>query len=80
MTTRCKFLCTAVKKMKNQYAYGDPKAPSFLYEAAFSCVYGGSEENKRFFQYTPSGSLTIGVYKEDVFEPGKEYYLDITPA
>jgi hypothetical protein len=53
---------------------------SFLYEAAFSAVTDGSTENKEFFQYTPSGSLTIGVYKEDVFEVGKEYYIDVFEA
>ena len=72
MTTRCKFRCDRVGKTKD--------AESFLYEAHFFAVYTGSKENEEFFKYTPSGSLNIGVYKKDIFEPGKEYYIDITEA
>jgi len=75
MITRCKFVCNSVKKMK-----GWSGVSSFLYEAEFTAVSQGSEENKSFFQYTPSGHLSVGTYKEDVFEVGKEYYLDITEA
>lgn len=79
MATRCKFVCSNVKKMKhwNQPTEGPIR---FLFEAEFHGVTGGSEENKSFFEATPTASLKIGVYKEDVFEPGKEYYLDIGEA
>lgn len=44
----------------------------------------GSEENKNFWKYTPSGklemSMTAGVPAADQFEPGQEYYLDFTLA
>jgi len=76
MSVRCKFVCQSVKKTHNCFG----KDPPFLFEAAFSAVTSGSEENKKFFQYTPSGRLEVGTYKEDVFEVGKEYYLDLTPA
>lgn len=76
MTTRCKFHCHSVRKFIS--GFGDNKKP--LYEAEFSAVIDGSEENKKFFEWTPSGSLKIGVYKEDVFQPGKEYYLDVSEA
>lgn len=72
MTTRCKFRCNEVTKR----SFKD----GFEYTAKFSAVYSGSEDNKEFFKYTPSGSLDIGVYKEDLFQPGKEYYIDITEA
>lgn len=75
MTTRCKFICNSVKKMK-----GWSGVDGFQYEAEFMAVTSGSEENKKFFQYTPTGRLTVGIYKEDVFEVGKEYYLDISEA
>ena len=74
MATRCKFTCMAVKKMHNR------NPDRFLYEAEFSAVYGDSEENKKFFEWTPSGSLRVGIYKEDVFMPGKDYYIDIFEA
>lgn len=75
MTVRCKFRCNSVEKRLDNY-----KEPRFLYTYDFSAVYSGSEENEKFFAYTPSGSLKVGSFKDDLFEPGKEYYLDILPA
>ena len=50
----------------------------------FTPVYGtGSEENKAFWDATPSGSLQLGVVNQAAwseFELGKTYYLDFTPA
>ncbi len=45
-------------------------------------VTGGSEENKEFWKYSPSGEIkmTINGPASDLFEPGKEYYIDFTPA
>jgi hypothetical protein len=46
-------------------------------------VYTGSEENKAFFQATPSGQVVFYATKPEVqaqFEVGKEYYVDFTPA
>lgn len=42
-----------------------------------------SEENKKFFQFTPSGSLTLGLVKPEQaaqFKPGAEFYIDLTPV
>lgn len=76
-TIRCKFLCNGVtKKVLREYQ----KPDAFIYEAEFGVVYDGSEENKQFFKWTPSGSLKIGVYTQDVFEPGKSYYVELTEA
>lgn len=72
-TVRCKFSCNTVKKTTD-------REHGFLYTYEFSAVYSGSEENKKFFAYTPSGSLNVGAFKDDLFEPGKEYYIDIIPA
>lgn len=42
-------------------------------------VMDGSEENKSFAKYTPSGNVQINISREtpayDFFEAGKEYYL-----
>lgn len=76
-TTRCKFHCNEVIKRSHRN-HGEPD--SFLYEAKFSVVYDGSPENKEFFKWTPTGNLSVGVYKEDRFQPGQDYYIDITPA
>ncbi|MBT2418376.1 hypothetical protein J7F01_41080 [Streptomyces sp. ISL-22] len=38
-------------------------------------------EDQRYAKATPSGSLTIAVDNPAViFEPGKQYHLDFTPA
>jgi hypothetical protein len=79
-TIRCKYMCHAVRKAKNPYQGGDEAKTPFLYSAEFSPVCGGSKENEQFYKWTPSGKLEVGVYKEDAFEPGKEYYIDITLA
>jgi len=50
---------------------------------SLSPVYSGSEENKQFFAATPGGSIMLHVVNEKgmaVFEEGKEYYVDFTPA
>lgn len=72
---RAKFQCHEVSKLRHWDASG-----RFLYSAKFSAVTNGSEENKAFFAATPNGSLTLGCFLPDAFEPGKEYFLEITPA
>lgn len=50
---------------------------------SFRAVTNTSEENQGFWKYTPSGELKIQcAMKEtaDKFEPGKEYYIDFSPA
>jgi hypothetical protein len=71
---RCKFKCVSKKEM---IQYNDPKP---IYEFEFSAVTDGSEENKNFFKWTPSGSLKTGVVQQDVFVVGREYYIDISES
>lgn len=43
----------------------------------------GSPENEQYFKWTPFGSIEIGTLNEAAasqFIPGKEYYVDFTPA
>lgn len=74
ITTRCKFVCREITKSK----HWDKSKDAFLFVAKFNPVIDGSEENKKFYSYTPSGSLEIGQYSEDIFEVGKEYFIDVT--
>lgn len=40
-------------------------------------------ENGKFFKYTPGGEIEMHVVNPEtanLFEPGKEYYIDFTPA
>ncbi len=73
--TRCKFACMSVEKSVDWRAKG-----SFLYAAKFTAVTGKSPENEAFFAATPSGSLSVSTVTQDLFTPGKSYYLDITEA
>jgi hypothetical protein len=44
-------------------------------------VTSGSEENKSFYSYTPGGELKLEVVRKEMaseFEPGEEYYIDIS--
>lgn len=78
MTTRCKMVCTSMTKTKNS-SMNKEEVP-FLYSYDFSVVYGDTEENKKFFASTPTGNLKIGAVRDDLFEPGRSYYVDMTLA
>lgn len=77
MAVIAKFTCNAKTQRKNWNA--DPNHP-FLYEYEFQPVTGNSEENKAFFASTPSGKLAMSAVGDDLFQPGKEYYLEFRPA
>ena len=72
---RAKFTCIGVRKSLHW-----DRSKGFLFEATFSPVTSGSEENKQFFEATPSGEIKLSTYKEDYFEPGKSYFIDFTLA
>lgn len=73
MSTRCKFVCIS----KTIRGAGEQEQKSF----EFTPVTGGSDENKSFWKWTPSGKLEFSCLNPDVeFEVGKEYYLDLTPV
>jgi hypothetical protein len=68
---RCKVKCTETGLMT-----GDQ------HKAKFSAVYNAdpNSENGKFFKYTPSLSLDLGIIKNQHFAVDKEYYLDFTPV
>lgn len=72
---RAKFVCQSITKRKNY----DTTKP-FLWDYEFNPVTSGSEENKKFYAYTPSGTIKLSSISEALFEVGTEYYLDFTPA
>lgn len=46
-----------------------------------SPVLDGSEENKKFYQFTPGGHIELSVVNPEAgFELGAEYYVDFTKA
>lgn len=68
---RAKFYCYSVTKTISS---PDP----FLYSYKFNVVINGSDENRSFWRFTPSGTIELGSIREDLFEVGKEYYIDFT--
>ncbi len=68
MSVRCKMTCHTVK------ATGDG------FEAEFQAVSDGSPENEEFFKYTPAASMKLAIVAKNHFEPGKTYYVDISPS
>ena len=72
MTVRCKFVVESVTKTR----YGSAIIK-------MTPVTTGSEENKKFWEYTPCGSFEISTTNTSAveqFEIGKEYYFDISKA
>lgn len=46
-------------------------------------VVGGSPENESFYKWTPGGQITLSTINEEAaaqFIPGKQYFVDFTPA
>lgn len=74
---RVKYRCISVTKAQS---FRRDAPHGFVYTARFEVVRQGSPENDAFFAQTPCGDLSIGLYKADAFEPGREYYLDLRLA
>lgn len=72
MTVRAKFKVVKVTETEGG-----------LKTANLQPVMGGSDENKEFFKWTPTGAIDLGTMNPaaaDQFTPGKEFYVDFTPA
>lgn len=75
MKVVAKFTCNSVRKYKGWHG-----TPEFLYEYEFTPVAGsGSDEDKSFFASTPSGSIKMSAVGDNLFEPGKSYYVRFEP-
>ncbi len=74
MTVRAKFTCSSVTK---SLGWGGNE---FHYNYKFQAVTSGSEENKQFFASTPGGNIELTAVRNDLFSPGKQYYLDFKLA
>lgn len=72
MSVRAKFRCESVTKTANSAA-----------SVTLSPVTNGSPENDSFYKWTPGGCIALQTINEsaaDQFVPGKDYYVDFTPA
>ena len=69
-TVRAKFYCAS--KIELVYPKGAPVCSYVFYLAS------GNEENKALFETIPTGKLELASANDNLFEIGKEYYLDFT--
>jgi hypothetical protein len=88
MSVRAKFRCDSITLMMGYRYDKDAKTnvPVPSRSISMSPVYGNGNpehENTKFWEASPSGKLDLNVVNAaaaDMFEVGKEYYLDISPA
>jgi hypothetical protein len=82
MNTRAKFHCYSMKKYHTTTWVDGKPVLGFLYDYQFNVVSGNSsnkdDENNLFFASTPSGQVNLSSVRDDLFEPGKDYYLDFS--
>lgn len=72
MNIRAKVRCESVTSLPNSTQLVNLRA-----------VHGDCEENRSFSQFTPALETNMTINNPDAigaFEPGKEYFLDFTPA
>lgn len=77
MNVRAKFLC------KSWRAAADFRDGEAIHEILLEPVISGSEENEKFFRWTPGGQVVLQVVNAtaaEAFVVGKEYYVDFSPA
>ena len=79
MNIRAKFLCNSVEKFSA--GVNADKTPKFGEITKLHAVSG--DVNKPWSEYTPTGRLEITITNQaalGAFEPGKAYYLDVSPV
>lgn len=80
----CKFVFSSMTT-ENGWNPETKKYDQLTYNLTFHAVAGNSEENKKFWKYTPSGNFcfaTINPEAAKMFKFGHEYYVtfkDTTP-
>lgn len=88
---RCKMVCeTVTRRIGSRAAYNDAANPTKvtgyekceLYDAEFRAVYSErkDDENRMFWDATPSGSFKVATVKHMPWELGKSYYIDVSEA
>jgi hypothetical protein len=78
-TTRAKFQVNGIEFSQ----YGGMKQPTVKLSAVTAQTEPDNPENKAFWSATPQGQVSLTVTNPDaaeIFELGKTYYVDFTPA
>ena len=84
-TVRAKFKVGEIRRHRGsrKNAETDQWEACELRTVVLDPVMEGSEENRRFWEASPSGRIEIGcanLEAAELFELGVEYYIDFTPA
>lgn len=77
MTVRAKF------KVQSITTSARWNGPGLMGTVKLQPVTSGSDENKKFYETTPSGEIALGTINEEAlaqFPIGAEIYVDFTPA
>lgn len=89
---RCRFQCQAVgaviggtiyeKKDDGTDDFTKAVGRQTLFNVKLAPIHSSDpkSENKACWNSSPSGSLELNTITQDVFEIGKDYFIDITPA
>jgi len=83
MSIRAKFVVNSIKETLYNESVDGQLVSKILKTAELSPVYGNSEENKKFFKWTPSGRIELGLLNEEAAKQliiGQSYYVDFTKA
>lgn len=87
MSVRAKFVVNQIERSQNggyrENGQYDSSLKTEVSTIKLLPVSGGSEENKKFFAWTPTGEIQLGTINPEAakqFELGKAYYVDFTPA
>lgn len=78
MKTRAKFICQSLNISK--YAGGESHSVILTPVTPYNSE---GQENKSFWDATPTGEIKLTITNKEavkLFEPGKKYYIDFTPA
>ena len=78
MTVRAKFIVQSITRTKHW-----DKSKGNISTIKLIPVTNGSEENKTFYEATPTGAIelgTVNIAAAEAFTLGEEYYVDFTPV
>ena len=82
-TVRAKFTVMSITRTQSTVWKDGKTEPQEVQTVKLYPVCGNSDENKKFFASTPTGSIelaTINLEAAAVFKLNEEYYVDFTPA
>ena len=80
-TVRAKFECSGVTKRLASVWHPGTRANRevYVYDAEL-CVVTDADSSAIFFFATPNESINIQTMRDDLFDPGRTYYVDFSIA